>query len=51
MDNKKKAERILAALDRSKVPISWNCIDEPELVQAIIRELNRIDYEEGASSG
>ena len=31
MENKKKAERILAALDNSKAPISWYCIDEEEL--------------------
>ncbi len=46
MENKKKAERILAALDNSKAPISWYCIDEEELIRTITQELNRIDREE-----
>lgn len=41
-----RAERILKALDNSKAPISWHCIDEPELVRAISRELRKIDKEE-----
>lgn len=41
-----KAARILAALDNSKVPISWHCIDEPELIKAISQELRKIDKEE-----
>lgn len=47
MENQEKAKRILEAIDNSKVPISWHCIDEPELIQAITWELNRIDREEG----
>ena len=34
MENRKKAERILAALDNSKAPISWHCIDEEDLILA-----------------
>lgn len=41
-----KAERILEALDNSKAPISWHCIDETELVRAISQELRKIDKEE-----
>ena len=51
MENRKKAERILAALDNSKSPISWHCIDEEDLILAIVRELNRIDKEETAGVG
>lgn len=51
MENQEKAKRILEAIDNSKVPISWHCIDEPELIQAITRELNRIDREEGDGNG
>lgn len=47
MKNEKNAKRILMALDNCKVPISWYCIDEPELVRAIASELNRIEKEEG----
>lgn len=51
MENRKKAERILAALDSSKAPISWHCIDEEDLILSIVRELNRIDKEEKAGAG
>mgnify|MGYP001038016109 FL=1 len=51
MENRKKAVRILAALDSSKAPISWHCIDEEDLILAIVRELNRIDKEEKAGAG
>lgn len=44
--NIEKAERILKALDASKCPISWHCIDEPELIEVIRRELCRIEKEE-----
>lgn len=47
MENKEKAERILAALDNSKVPISWHCIYEQELVEVIAQELSQIDKDEG----
>lgn len=46
MTNQTKAERILVALENSTIPISWYCIDEPELIKAIVMELNRIDKEE-----
>ena len=46
MENREKAERILEALDNSKVPISWHCLDEEELISAITRELNKIDREQ-----
>ena len=51
MENRKKAERILAALDNYKATLTWHCIDEEELILAIVRELNRIDKEEGAGAG
>lgn len=51
MENRKKAERILAALDNSKASISWHRIDEEDLILAIVRELNRIDKEETAGVG
>ena len=47
MKNEKKAERILSALENCKVPVSWYCIDEDEIIKAITRELNKIDKEEG----
>lgn len=34
-----------------KPPISWHCIDEEDLILAIVRELNRIDKEETAGVG
>lgn len=46
MENREKAERILNALENARVPISWHCIYEPELIKAIALELNRIDKEE-----
>lgn len=49
MDNRKKAKRILDAIDRSKVPVSWHCIDEEGLIAAIALELNKIDREEMGS--
>lgn len=41
-----KAERILEALENSKVPISWHCIDAPELIRTIARELRKMEREE-----
>ncbi len=49
MENKQKAERILAALDNCRAPVTWHCIDEEEIVGAIARELERIDREEGTA--
>lgn len=46
MSNMEKAKRILTALDNGKVPISWHCIDEPDLLEIINAELNRIEREE-----
>lgn len=40
------AARILVALDKGKAPISWHCIDEPDLIETIARELRKIDREE-----
>lgn len=45
-EEQRKSERILSALDNSKVPISWHCIDESELIKGIAMELNRIEKEE-----
>lgn len=39
----RNAERILSAIDRSRVPVDWATLDEPELIQVIARELIRID--------
>ena len=39
------AKRILSAIDRSRVPVSWAAIDEPELIRVISQELIRIDRE------
>lgn len=50
MENRKKAERILAAFDNSKASISWHCMDEEDLILAIVRGLNRIDKEEEAGA-
>ena len=41
----RKAERILSAIDRGRVPVDWAAIDEPELIQEIAQELIRIDRE------
>lgn len=46
MENREKAVRILEALDNCKVPISYHCMDEEELICAITRELNKIDREQ-----
>jgi len=46
MENREKAERILAALDNSKVPVSWYCMDEEEIICVITKELNKIDHEQ-----
>ena len=42
----RNARRILEALDRSRVPINWAAIDEPELIRVISQELIRIDRDE-----
>lgn len=42
----RNAERILSAIDRSRVPIDWAAIDEPELIRVIARELYLIDWDE-----
>ena len=39
------AKRILSAIDRSRVPVNWAAIDEPELIRVISQELIRIDRE------
>ena len=44
-DIERNAARILSAIDRSRVPVDWPAIDEPELIQVIVRELIRIDRE------
>ncbi len=49
MKNKQKAERILAALDSCRAPITWHCIDEEEIIGAIARELDQIEREEEAT--
>ena len=41
----RKAERILSAIDRGRVPVDWAAIDEQELIQEIAQELIRIDRE------
>lgn len=45
MKNEREAKQILAAIDNSKAPISWHCIDEPEIIRAIAAELNKIEKE------
>lgn len=47
MENEKKAKRILSALENCKVPVSWYCIDEDEIIKAIAKELRKIEKEEG----
>lgn len=42
----RNAERILSAIDHGRVPVDWAAIDGPELIQAIARELIRIDRDE-----
>lgn len=41
----RNAKRILSAIDRSRVPVGWAVVDEPELIRVISQELIRIDRE------